>query len=42
MGQTGFRADWDLHTRDKFTLQGDLYKGDAGQKVGIATYSPPL
>src|SRR3989454_1366071 len=24
MGQTGFRADWDLHTRDKLTLQGDL------------------
>src|SRR2546421_3257355 len=42
MGQTGFRADWDLHTRDKLTLQGDLYKGDAGQRVGIATYSPPF
>jgi len=42
MGQTGFRADWDLHTRDKLTLQGDLYKGDAGQRVGIATNSPPF
>jgi len=41
MGQTGFRADADLHNRDTFTLQGDLYNGDAGQSVGITTYSPP-
>jgi iron complex outermembrane receptor protein len=41
MGQTGFRADWDLHKRDTLTLQGDLYSGDAGSKIGIATYSPP-
>jgi len=41
MGQTGFRADWDLRNRDSFTLQGDLYNGDAGQSVGITTYSPP-
>jgi iron complex outermembrane receptor protein len=41
MGQTGFRADADLHNRDTFTLQGDLYSGDAGQSVGITTYSPP-
>src|SRR5438309_3101227 len=32
MGQTGFRADWDLHQRDTLTLQGDLYNGDAGQR----------
>jgi iron complex outermembrane receptor protein len=41
MGQTGFRADGDSHNRDSFTLQGDLYSGDAGQSVGITTYSPP-
>jgi len=41
MGQTGFRADWDLHNRDTFTLQGDLYSGDAGQRVGITTYLLP-
>jgi iron complex outermembrane recepter protein len=41
MGQTGFRADGDLHNRDTFTLQGDLYNGDAGQSVGITAYSPP-
>ncbi len=41
MGQIGFRTDWSIHDRDTFTLQGDLYNGDAGQKVGIAIYSPP-
>ncbi len=41
MAQTGFRADWDLHNRDTLTLQGDLYNGDAGQSVGITTYSAP-
>src|SRR5216683_5850504 len=41
MAQTGFRADWDLHNRDTLTLQGDLYNGDDGERVGIATYSPP-
>jgi iron complex outermembrane recepter protein len=41
MGQTGFRTDMDLHNRDTFTFQGDLYNGDAGQSVGITTYSPP-
>ena len=41
MGQTGFRTDWDLHSRDTLTLQGDLYNGDAGERVGITTYSPP-
>lgn len=41
MHQTGFRADWDSHTGNAFTLQGDLYNGDAGQSVGITSYSPP-
>jgi iron complex outermembrane recepter protein len=41
MAQTGFRADWDLHNRDTLTLQGDFYNGDAGQSVGITTYSAP-
>jgi iron complex outermembrane recepter protein len=41
MGQTGFRTDWDAHDRDRLTLQGDVYSGDAGQRVGIASYSPP-
>ena len=42
MGQTGFRADWDLHHRDTLTLQGDLYNGDAGQSLAINSYSPPF
>jgi iron complex outermembrane receptor protein len=42
MGQTGFRTDWALHNRDEFSLQGDLYKGYAGQKIGLASYSPPF
>ncbi len=42
MGQAGFRTDWDLHQRDTLTLQGDLYSGDAGQRLVINSYSPPL
>jgi iron complex outermembrane recepter protein len=42
MGQTGFRTDWDTHNSDRLTLQGDLYNGDAGQSVGITSYSPPF
>jgi iron complex outermembrane recepter protein len=42
MGQTGFRTDWDAHNPDRLTLQGDLYYGDAGQRVGITSYSPPF
>ncbi len=42
MGQTGFRTDWDLRQRDALTLQGDLYNGDAGQRLGINSYSPPF
>jgi iron complex outermembrane receptor protein len=42
MGQTGFRADWDSQTRDTFTLQGDAYKGDTGERFAIGTSSPPF
>jgi len=42
MGQGGFRADWDSQTRDKITLQGDLYDGSAGERASLATYSPPF
>src|SRR6266851_7404806 len=42
MGQIGFRTDWDAHNPDKLTLQGDIYYGDAGQRVGITSYSPPF
>ena len=42
MGQSGFRTDWDLHQRDTLTFQGDLYGGDAGQRLAITSYSPPF
>lgn len=41
LGQAGFRADSQLTGRDRLTLQGDIYKGNIGQQVGIGYYSPP-
>ena len=41
MGQAGFRTDWNPNQRDSFTFQGDVYKGEAGERVGITNYSPP-
>jgi iron complex outermembrane recepter protein len=41
MGQGGFRTDWQLDTRDSLTIQGDMYKGYDGERVSIASYSPP-
>jgi iron complex outermembrane recepter protein len=31
MGHFGFRSDWDATTRDTWTFQGDVYRGDVGQ-----------
>ena len=39
--QTGFRMDWSRGSRDKFTLQGDLYKQEDGERVTVSTYVPP-
>ncbi|MEO8370305.1 MAG: TonB-dependent receptor [Candidatus Solibacter sp.] len=39
--QTGFRLDWDKSPRDSFTVQGDLYRQEAGERVQATTYSPP-
>jgi iron complex outermembrane receptor protein len=41
LGQAGFRTDSQLTDRDTLTVQGDLYKGNVGQQVAIASYSPP-
>lgn len=41
MGQGGFRIDRDQGGRDRFTLQGDTYKGYDGERVTMALYSPP-
>lgn len=34
-GQIGFRSDWVKTDRDSITLQGDYYRGKAGQLVNI-------
>ncbi len=39
MGQSGFRADWS-RPADTLTIQGDVYKGSAGQSVVWGTISP--
>jgi iron complex outermembrane receptor protein len=41
IGQGGFRTDWNPREHDALTIQGDLYEGVAGQRVGITSYSPP-
>jgi len=41
MGQMGFRTDWKSGDRDTFTVQGDLYRGVSGERVVIATFTPP-
>jgi iron complex outermembrane receptor protein len=41
LGQAGFRTDSQPTDRDSLTVQGDLYKGNVGQQVAIASYSPP-
>jgi len=41
-GQSGFRIDWPAGTRDAFTLEGDVYKQEDGERVSLTTYTPPL
>jgi iron complex outermembrane recepter protein len=40
-GQLGFRTDWTKSDRDEVTIQGDMYKGGVGERVGIGSFSPP-
>jgi iron complex outermembrane receptor protein len=40
--QGGFRMDWTGGNRDAFTLQGDAYKQEDGERVSLSTYTPPL
>lgn len=42
MAQTGFRSDWTRGTSDTLTVQGDVYRGRAGQRTTIALYEPPF
>jgi iron complex outermembrane receptor protein len=42
MGRSGFRLDWDASPRDAVTALGDVYYGNAGQRVGVTHYRPPF
>ena len=33
--------DWAKGSRDTFTVQGDLYKQEAGERVALGNYTPP-
>ncbi len=41
--QAGFRMEWNPNnnSRDTFTLQGDIYKEEAGESVAAVTYAAP-
>jgi iron complex outermembrane receptor protein len=41
MGQMGFRTDWKSGQKDTFTVQGDIYRVESGEKAFIASFSPP-
>jgi iron complex outermembrane recepter protein len=41
MGQVGFRTDWRASDTNTFTLQSDTYQGITGERVSIASFSPP-
>jgi iron complex outermembrane receptor protein len=41
LGQIGFRSDWAAGDRDRLTVEGDMYKGGIGERVGIGSFSPP-
>lgn len=37
----GFRTDWKNGTRNTFTVQGDIYRGESGESILIPSLSPP-
>jgi iron complex outermembrane receptor protein len=39
--QGGFRMDWSDTGRGAFTVQGDFYKEEAGERVQAGAYTPP-
>jgi iron complex outermembrane recepter protein len=41
-GQGGFRTDWAGTTDDTFTVQGDFYKQEDGERVTASTYVPAM
>jgi iron complex outermembrane recepter protein len=42
MSRAGFRADKDVSARDAWTLQGDAYRGIAGQRSLVSSFFEPL
>ena len=41
IGQAGFRTDWKRGDHDLFTVQGDIYRGESGERVILASFNPP-
>jgi len=41
MARGGFRVDWDASESNLLTLQGDVYRGDAGSKQVVPDLNPP-
>jgi len=41
IGQMGFRTDWTKGDRNSFTVQGDIYRGETGERVDLASFTPP-
>lgn len=39
--QEGFRVDWTKSTSDLFTVQGDIYDEEAGERVTATSYTQP-
>ena len=41
IGQTGFRMDATRQGRDTFNVEGDVYRGRAGERVSVGSFFPP-
>jgi iron complex outermembrane receptor protein len=41
IGQMGFRSDWKEGEKDDFSVQGDIYRGEIGERISLASFSPP-
>jgi iron complex outermembrane receptor protein len=41
LGQLGFHANWKLDKQNAFTVQGDIYRQDNGERISLASFSPP-
>jgi iron complex outermembrane recepter protein len=41
LAQTGFRVDFSRRAGESLRLQGDVYRGTMGDRVGIGSFSPP-